>query len=388
MTRVLLFCVDIPPMKNVPVSGGGMRAWTISEALTSSGFDVIVSLPVFQYLSKKYWEQIPPELKANAWDWGEQDKITRRVDPDVILYSSNWGVLDLNRTSEVPAVIDLHGPTLLEFYFGHGQKITGEELRLKMKKLSSGDFYVFLSRRQRFYFTSWLLSTGIVLRKDQYGIVPFCVSPTLPELNNESKSTDPVFLFAGGFYPWHDPRVGIRIVTETLHRLKRGKLLMFTESHRLNPSDMMSFDELRRDVSGDGRVELRGLVPHDTLLKEYRKAHVALDLMKWNLERELAFTTRTVEYLSYGLPVIYNNYAELSGYIEKYKAGWCVDPEDPVAIREVVEHILDNPQELKEYSINAQTLVKENFTWDKTITPLVEFCKNPKKREKTDNLLQ
>jgi hypothetical protein len=108
--------------------------------------------------------------------------------------------------------------------------------------------------------------------------------------------------------------------------------------------------------------------------------------MSWNLERELAFTTRTVEYLWAGLPVIYNNYAELSEYIERYKAGWCVDPDNPEEIREVIKQILDNPEQLVEYSMNAQKLVRENFTCDKTIKPLVEFCRNPKKRDRSSDI--
>jgi len=49
--------------------------------------------------------------------------------------------------------------------------------------------------------------------------------------------------------------------------------------------------------------------PTPDKLIEYTGASVAWDVMARNPERELAFTSRTVEYL-WCLPVVYNNYAE------------------------------------------------------------------------------
>jgi len=311
-----------------------------------------------------------------------QLEIVNKVNPEVVVYT-HWPTV-LAELS-VPSVLDLHGPHLLE---RHYQKYgtLARSIDSKLTAIARSDFYTCAGEFQKWYFIPWLEMAGVfdVASEKLIRSIPISVSPILPSPPDYQSLKQIKFIYAGIFLPWQDPFQSFAILRAAMKKRNRGVLAIYGGPHPIHPIPVTSFDELRRDVSGDGRVELRGLVPHDTLLKEYRNAHVALDLMKWNLERELAFTTRTVEYLSYGLPVIYNNYAELSGYIEKYKAGWCVDPEDPVAIREVVEQILDNPQELKEYSINAQTLVKENFTWDKTINPLVEFCKNPKKREKTD----
>ena len=95
--------------------------------------------------------------------------------------------------------------------------------------------------------------------------------------------------------------------------------------------------------------------------------------MKRNAERELAFTTRTVVYLWCGLPVIYNDYSELSDYIREYNAGWTVDPEDRDAIRAVLKDIFEHPEQIRERSRNAQRLVQERLNWDLTIDPLCRF---------------
>ena len=122
------------------------------------------------------------------------------------------------------------------------------------------------------------------------------------------------------------------------------------------------------------------MVPHDQLLRNYAGAGAALDLMACNLERELAFTTRTVEYLWCGLPVIYNDYAELATWIREYDAGWTLDPHDEAAIRRTVSGILDQPGRLETYGRNAQRLVREQLTWNRTIEPLDAFVRSASKR--------
>jgi len=102
--------------------------------------------------------------------------------------------------------------------------------------------------------------------------------------------------------------------------------------------------------------------------------------MARNPERELAFTTRTMVYLWCGVAVIYNNYSELSGYISRYEAGWVVSPEDKAGFKSIVSEILAWPEEVRRRGQNAQRLVREHFTWDKTIGPLSSFCHEPQFR--------
>jgi len=383
MKKVLVFFVDLPPFKGIGTSGGGLRAWSIYEGLKSSGFDVIPSIPSFQYLSKKYWNQIDDELKSLSWKWGDQERIIKETDPDVVIFTSNWGTLNLKEKLDIPTVIDLHGPTLLEGFFFNGY-LSNNNIRSKIRNLSLGDFYIFVNRRQREYFSGWLLMSGILPDRKHLGTIPVSLSPNMPEIDVQARSQKKLtFVYGGGFYPWQDPTVGVGTMAKILERTQKGELWMFTESHKVSQSETNKFNSFVSGLEQNPAVKFKGIIPRDDLLKEYGRANVAMDLMSWNLERELAFTTRTVEYLWTGLPVIYNNYSELSDWIERYKAGWCVDPENPAEIRDVLEQILDEPEQLEEYSINAQRLVRENFTWDKTISPLAEFCKNPQKRDST-----
>jgi hypothetical protein len=109
--------------------------------------------------------------------------------------------------------------------------------------------------------------------------------------------------------------------------------------------------------------------------------------MAHNTERELAFTTRTVVALWSGLPILYNNYSELSTYIRDYQAGWALNPDDTAKIDDTLNFIFEQPDQVRSYGKNAQRLVHECLNWERTIEPLVSFCRSPCKREQTGSHL-
>jgi glycosyltransferase involved in cell wall biosynthesis len=182
------------------------------------------------------------------------------------------------------------------------------------------------------------------------------------------------------FLPWQDPSLGLITLVEALEEHGTGRLRFFGGEHPFIPIDTGIFPQLKARLEGSTHVEFQPMIPRDELLQEYTRAHVAIDLMRRNQERELAFTTRTVEYLWCGLPVIYNDYAELADYIREYDAGWCLDPEDAEGLRAVIDSILTDPSILQAKSANAQRLVRERLTWDATVEVLDAFIRHPTMR--------
>jgi hypothetical protein len=169
----------------------------------------------------------------------------------------------------------------------------------------------------------------------------------------------------------------LTILVEELERAGKGRLELFGGRHPFIPLDTRRFENLTKRLESSERVVSRGMVSHDELLKAYSRASVAMDVMVQNQERELAFTTRTVEYLWCGLPVIYNDYADLAPLIRDYNAGWTVNPESADEIRAAVRAALAHPEEVKRKSTNAAQLVSERLTWETAVQPLIEFCMAP-----------
>ncbi|RMF01025.1 MAG: glycosyltransferase, partial [Chloroflexi bacterium] len=251
------------------------------------------------------------------------------------------------------------------------------------------DFFVCAGQKQWAYFQEWLAKAGWTdeERQARSGYIPVSLSPDLPERKSTAESGELTFVYGGVFLPWQDPTGGLFGVIRAMEARGRGKLCFFGGKHPVYPVSSGIFEELLQKLTQSPQVEAPGMVSHDELIERYTRAHVAIDIMKRNAERELAFTTRTVEYLWCGLPVLYQDYAELSDYIREYDAGWVVNPDDQTAIDAALAEMFERPELVVRRSRNAQRLVQEKLTWDKTIGPLEQFIiradrrTHPKPRE-------
>jgi glycosyltransferase involved in cell wall biosynthesis len=324
-------------------------------------------------------DRVPPEVAEFAWEQGDLDRVVEAVSPDVLVVCG-WSVLSNLHRSSIPVVLDQHGPHLLERSFqGHLDVETNKAERLA--GLAKADFFTCAGSRQLTYFLPCLRNAGWKDPESRSAVIPVSLDPRLPEHRTEL-SREITFVYGGVFLPWQDPSLALITLVECLEEHGRGKLKFFGGEHPFIPIDTGIFHELKAHLEKSSHVEFWPMIPREELLQEYTRAHVAIDLMKRNRERELAFTTRTVEYMWCGLPVIYNDYAELADYIREYDAGWCLDPEDADRLRAVIETILTEPSILRVKSTNAQRLVRERLTWDKTIAPLDSFIRHPTIRSK------
>lgn len=377
--KVLVFASDMLPLGGLPTSGGGLRSWQIIQGLRSAGLEVAFSMPVEdRYLGRVYRDKIPDEVVELAWNFGNQDRIVARIAPDVIVFA-NPDLNYLKRRWEIPIASDLHGPRIIEFeLIDNDLSARNRPYRLmaKINNLLKSDFLTCAGMRQKYYFLGFLLQAGIPLGDIRIEFMPVSLSPEIP-VRTETGAGDKTFIYAGGFYPWQEVSSGLLMLSERLRRRGQGRLAIYGGSHRLHKKDASDFDRLMGTLRENPRVHFAGYVDREELLRHYLRGYVFYEIMGRNYERELAFTTRTVEALWCGLPVIYNNYSDLSEYITRYRAGWCVDPADRTALESAIDEALDAPDTAGEYGCNAQRLVKERLTWDITIRPLADFCKKP-----------
>jgi glycosyltransferase involved in cell wall biosynthesis len=375
--KVIIFGTDLVPLTpTMPASGAGLRIWQLYSALREEGFNVVLSLS--EAVCRKYAGMLPEDLCdfAHTPEEASQREVLRQVQPDVVV-ACHWPNWHLRTKTGVPLVIDFHGPHLFERHF---QRIGTQEDNVAQKKavLNQGSFFTCAGVYQRDYFAGWLLQAGFMPDRDILATIPISLPPALPEI--ERSHAYPVqFVYSGFFLPWQDPFEALTTVVSVLEQTGRGKLALYGGPHPVFHMDTRRFDSFRQRYASSDVLHFHDPVSRAELLKTYATSDVALDVMSWNPERELAFTTRTVEYLWSGLPVIYNNYAELAEYIRDYEAGWCITPGNVDELTALLLWILEHPQELERYSRNAQRLARACFTWDRTIKPLADFCRSPRR---------
>jgi len=375
--RVLVISSDILPYPGLPTVGSGLRAWGIGQGLKSRGHEVSFSMPRAALAGRE--TMVPPEVRELAWEHSTLAAVVLKAQPDIVVVC-NWPVMALLPTEllGVPVVLDQHGPHYLEREYQKAGT-ADENTQYKLAALRKADFFTCAGTKQLAYFQAWLEQAGWTEqeRREQAAAIPVSLSPDLPDRQPDAELT---FVYGGVFLPWQDPSIALSALVQALDERGQGKLYFYGGKHPVYPVATGIFEPLLEQLKHSPHVIAPGMVSHDDLIRRYTRSHVAVDAMRRNPERELAFTTRTVEYLWCGLPVLYHDYAELSEYIREYEAGWVVAPEDREAIEAVLHTIFEHPEQITERSRNAQRLVREKLTWDRTITPLDTFVRHPRMR--------
>jgi glycosyltransferase involved in cell wall biosynthesis len=372
--RIQVICGQPLPFSGCPTTGAGLRAWSLGEGLQKNGFDVVYSLP------KDVLDNVPnpsEDLQQAAFDYHKLGDAVDKIKPDVVLTQGWLWANMLPDDLQVPLAIDLTGPYLLESVFSRVEDQSQMPF-LKLQALRRADFITCAGLYQKHYFLPWLLLAGHDLKQDVCHAIPMSLSPDTPE---PMPPKEPVFLYSGIFLPWQDASTVLRRLIAALDTFGKGRLVIVAGSHPTYTFPTGDMPALVEELRHHPRVDFTNVIPFDDLVEQTRTSTVFLDLMAHNVERELAFTTRTVVAMWSGLPVLYNNYSELSTYIHDYQAGWTLDPDDTAAIDDTFNFIFEHPDQVRGYGENAQRLIKECLNWEITIEPLLSFCSSPYKRE-------
>jgi len=361
------------PQPDRPATGAGLRAYGLGEALKKRGHQVIYSVP----------EACLDGSRDSFEDWiryshnvTDIKDIVTQVSPDVVIFS-NWGLACEAAECEVPAVVDINGSLVLENHYRKRGTLLDDTVA-KIRALSKVDLVLAGSETQKTYLTAWCLVAGMDPDTLSIEVVPLSLPPHMPK---PQPPEEPIFVMAGYDWPWLDGQSAIEVVSRELERLKRGHLNIYASPPLY--TDVLPGEDSSLDPTGSLEV---GHLPHvtlhepvsfDKLVGILSQSSVALDAWGRNLERELAFPTRTVVYLWAGLPVIESAYGELSELIKRYGAGWTVDPCDAPYLADLVRNIVTDPGRLAGPRSNVQRLVTSHLIWDNTIEPLDRFCRSP-----------
>ncbi len=377
--KFLIFTTDCPPINDLPTSGTALRTFGIAQGLITNGHEIVLSPPKTAMAKIKSESKEVKELKENSFDSNNQRALIEKHQPDVI-FCGHWPALSLSSKPAQPIVIDLAGPHMLERHYQKSPNQQGALLS-KLNNLGLADYFIVSGNKQRYYFLSYLLRAGIENPEEKIVNIPMALSPDMPEIDLE-KFNNPKFLFAGVFLPWQDPSAGLeQLVSEIDSRAienSKGNLKLIGGKHPNYNIKEKKYEKIFNKISKSKNVTQKPLMPYDKFINELSDCNVALDLMAWNLERELAVTIRTTTFLWSSLPVIYNDYSDLSELIKEYNAGWVTSPGQP--LKETIAEIYSNPKSLIEKAQNARKLASENFLWDTAVRPLIEIIAGSKKQ--------
>ncbi|MCD6328111.1 hypothetical protein J7M28_11255 [bacterium] len=380
MPRVLIITTELLPTLPCLTVGGSQRTHALGESLKLKGHEVIYSLPLEHLRGIK---PLPERLLETAHSLLDIDEIIERVSPDVVLFAAPY-LARFMQEQRVPVVMDMAANVELETAFAPGENFI-DVMSGRLDQYRKGDFFILGSPRQLYWYSAFLLLSGIPVNDDYFSVVPISCSPEQPDIPERNELR---FLCAGMFYPWQDPFEALKDVLSTLEEHSRGELHIFAgREHPAWKSISSSLFDPEAVLGESDRLFIKGILPFDEAMDTWKHYSCAIDVMKPNIERMLANPMRTTTYLWLGIPVIVSDFYWVSELVREYDAGWVVSPNDTGAVREIVKMILGRPEILEERARNAQKLVADRLTWDKSIDGLDAFCKSPKKLQKRPSIL-
>ena len=383
--KILIFATDLLPVAGLPTSGTALRTYGLARGFEAHGHQVVISVPRDAVNGfRRNFDQASltapmrsaiDQFAELAFDSFNQGEILNRVKPDLIV-CGHWPALTLRSKPSQPIVVDLAGPHLLERHY-QGSPDQHEAVLGKLGVIATADYFIVSGPKQRRYFLSFMMRAGVQKPESRIVTIPMPLDPNLPEKKAGKQDHYPHFVFGGVFLPWQDPSAALSTLALEIKRRNSGHLTLIGGKHPNYPINEGRYAALFAALSRESFVTQKPMLPLEQFTDELREKDVAIDLMRWNLERELAMTIRSTTYLWSGLPVIYNNFADLGSLISQYEAGWLVDPSDANALIKVIDDIYANPSAVAIRSKNAQRLARELFSWDRAVEPLLKLIQTP-----------
>ena len=118
-------------------------------------------------------------------------------------------------------------------------------------------------------------------------------------------------------------------------------------------------------------VHLHGRKPYPIAMEAIRKSTAGLCLLAPVPNYMYSLSTKILEYMAYGLPVIMSNVYCCRQYLEYCKGGIIVDYHDIQGMADGACSLLQNPGRMHTMSRTAQNIVLNELNWDQTESRLL-----------------
>ena len=184
-------------------SGNSVRAYYLAKGLVHSGNEVTYVFP--RALEKFSSDANPrPEPGIHVRSYDSREELARLIGeerPDLLLVGY-WELLDeLPEVMNIPVVLDVVAPRVLEAMFQQERNLGGEVRRM-LTLYRKADRFLAGTERQRHFLLPWLIMAGFDCRYDiPVDVVPISTLPGKP-LAAKSDGSGWRFVSGGVSWPW------------------------------------------------------------------------------------------------------------------------------------------------------------------------------------------
>jgi GT2 family glycosyltransferase/glycosyltransferase involved in cell wall biosynthesis len=382
------------------MAGPGIRAWNIADVLSAEHeVRLITTNPVCA----------PPDA-AFTVDRANRLQLARHADwADVIVLQGH--TLELvpglkKRSSSKIVVCDIYDPMHLELLEQAKDEADEERVlglaavtKVLNTQLERGDFFLCASERQRHFWLGHLAALGRLTPstydtdptvRSLLAVAPFGLPGKPPQRTaspirgrlGDIGPTDKVILWAGGVYSWLDPLTLVRAMSRLAERRPDARLVFLGMRHPNPEVPIMDIGAETRELAerlglaGQHVFFNDGWVPYSERQNWLLDADCGVITHYEHIETTFAFRTRVLDYLWSGLPIVTTDGDAFADLVRTEGLGVVVPAEDPAALADALERVLYD----SDFAGSAReriAAVRERFTWETALAPLISFCRNP-----------
>ena len=362
------------------VTGNSVRAYYLAKGLLEACQNVVYVYPqnLAQYAgSTEEAQTLNIEVQTYA-DSKHLASIIAWEEPDILLVAY-WELLaDIPDRLDIPVVLDLVAPRLLEALFQQERDLK-QEIKGMLDYFPRVDFFLVGNERQRHLLVPWLIMAGIDCTEHlPIATVPICTQPGTTQPTPTGGYGPWRFVSGGVSWPWRRTKVWFDSLVLALSQdqSKRGRLDLFSGGY-MYAEDQGVKGVTRKDrPTQDDIVKGHDLLPYHQLQDFLAfKCHIGVELADRNIEREYSQSFRAMEFMRSGLPLICNDYLQMSDLVMEYDAGWTIHSPEQLSI--LIPSIMNDPEQWHEKSENALRLVEDKFSYHRCVAPLVSFIHDP-----------
>ncbi|MBX3193996.1 MAG: glycosyltransferase family 4 protein [Microbacteriaceae bacterium] len=390
MTRVLILTGD--PI-GVRMAGPAIRVWNLGLQLRARGHEVRV-------VTTTRAERDDAPFPVVAVAPGDERALHEheRWCEVVVVQGHGLGQFDALRRTDRFLVADVYDPMHLEM-LEQGRELPRAtwELRVAQARdalndqLRRADFVVCASERQRLFYLGHLAALGRVSPatyaddgdlRALLDLAPFGLDANPPQPGPSMRTGDEqrILIWGGGVYSWFDPLTLIRAVAAVAKR--HPQTVLFFLGTRHPGVDEMGIVREAFDLARELGVEGANVVFNDTWVPYDERggyllaADAGVSTHHVHLETMFSFRTRILDYLWAGLPMVVTEGDGFAELVADEGLGIVV-PEDVAALEAAIETVLFDEDAAAGFAANVAR-VRERFTWDRTLAPLLDFADAPR----------
>jgi GT2 family glycosyltransferase/glycosyltransferase involved in cell wall biosynthesis len=382
------------------MAGPGLRAWKISEALSAEHDVRLVTWNAAARTSDRF------EVEHVQLQNERQMKVHEQW-ADVIFFQGYalHHFTTLQRSEKI-IVADIYDPMHLEqleqgreFGTERWTSIVRSATEVLNAQLARGDFFLCASERQRLFWLGQLAALGRInpanyaaddSLDELISIAPFGLDSTPPRHTRDAirgvvpgiGKNDKVVIWGGGIYNWFDTLTLVRAIGRLAETRPDVRLFFMGTAHPNPDVPEMAVVQKTRQLAADLGLTGKNVFFNDSWVdlddrQNYLlEADVGVSTHFDHIETTFSFRTRILDYLWAGLPIVTTGGDSFGDLVEKEGLGVSVPERDVDALADALERMLYKAPERKAAQ-QAVARVRERFTWEETLRPLVEFCRDP-----------